>query len=1118
MWVKIFIRLSFFKDNYGCFIFITFEITKQMRDMKQFYLFILFLITLSCKNEIQKDTLKDPFITAENKFYSYQTYSAIHYYNLFLNDASNKNDSLIFKSYCRLAACFLRINDENSFSATWKKIDNIYRSNNYFKKLSYDYYLIFGLFEFNKNNFSNALQLFFKSKHFLLPSDTLVSYIDYKVGRCFERLNQSDSMEYYYKKALAGSKQKKDRFSNELAMNYNVMAYIYLIKYSDSYTTKLYYDTVLYISKHCLYLDSLNYAWNLCNIGGFYHYMSFYSKAEKYYSEASNIFKKFKNCQDDLNFISLSQANVFCYFDQFDLAQNLINKAISYYSVKNNFKYLKNAYIEKAYTHFRAKEYGQSIVYYKKALQIDDKYQLKSDEPLLNNLAWSYLKINKLDSAEILFKKCMTICEKENNHDVNDLITLYGEYSRMLILEKHYKKALDVVESKLPGFIKELGRKNSQYGYFIYWKAQALEKLDKLTASLEAYNNVIEASIVPEIRTDVYKTPVFKVTDIVSHDNIIDALTGKAEVLLNMSLQTKNINQKIFLLQKSLEHCEKANEVVENHNKQMGSENDRLKFTGFKSSIAENLLTTSLKLYRLTKNQKYLEAAYNAADHGKATQVTLGLKEDEYKRLGGVPDDIIQKEKDLQEEISIMQSSLRELKAKEKIAKGPIDQLNDKLNTCMYEAEKLGQQMESRYPRYYQLKYAGISVDFNKLKQLVGPGKALIEYSFTTDSLYTFVLSENGLNVAGQSLQGLEDSVKQFRNLLSNVSDSAFSISRIKRYASISFWLYKKLLQPIEPEVKAKELVIVPDGLLNLLPFEALVTSDSIPQKPDYGMLPYLLYKYTISYAYSSELFVLQQKAKTTFTNKVLAFAPEYNNIIFKQTSTTIKNSANITLSSLSGTKEESNSIVKTFGGQSIIGKNATKAKFKKYASEGNILHLAMHTIVDNEFPMNSKLVFAPSSDTSNNAYLNTYEIYNLNLQTPLVILSACNTGYGKLMKGEGIISLARGFVYAGCPSMVITLWSVADRSSSNLMQNFYKNLRNKENIDQALRQAKIEYISNSDQRLSHPHFWAGYVQTGKTLPVYKSKVFINYWLVIGFSFLIMTMGIFYVILRKYKH
>jgi CHAT domain-containing protein len=208
---------------------------------------------------------------------------------------------------------------------------------------------------------------------------------------------------------------------------------------------------------------------------------------------------------------------------------------------------------------------------------------------------------------------------------------------------------------------------------------------------------------------------------------------------------------------------------------------------------------------------------------------------------------------------------------------------------------------------------------------------------------------------------------------------------------------------------------------------------------------------------------------------------------------------------------EEAENITSIFGGKSITGNRATETTFKKNASENKILHLAMHTIIDNEFPMYSKLVFSATKDTTDDGFLNTYELYNLDLKTPLLVLSACNTGYGKLMKGEGIISLARGFIYAGCPSMVITLWSVADRSSSDLMQLFYRNLNQKQNIDKSLQNAKIKYIQNSDQRMSHPYYWAGYIQTGKTIPVIKTKTHKLYVWPVAISIVIICfMGLVY--------
>ena len=121
---------------------------------------------------------------------------------------------------------------------------------------------------------------------------------------------------------------------------------------------------------------------------------------------------------------------------------------------------------------------------------------------------------------------------------------------------------------------------------------------------------------------------------------------------------------------------------------------------------------------------------------------------------------------------------------------------------------------------------------------------------------------------------------------------------------------------------------------------------------------------------------------------------------------------------------------------------------------------------------------------------LSTLDIYNLNINACLTVLSACNTGGGVLRKGEGIISLARGFFYAGCPSVIMSLWEVEDESGAQIMSSFYKNLKKGKAKDEALRLAKLEYIEKSNSRRSHPHYWSGYINLGNNSPLYKSYDF----------------------------
>lgn len=182
--------------------------------------------------------------------------------------------------------------------------------------------------------------------------------------------------------------------------------------------------------------------------------------------------------------------------------------------------------------------------------------------------------------------------------------------------------------------------------------------------------------------------------------------------------------------------------------------------------------------------------------------------------------------------------------------------------------------------------------------------------------------------------------------------------------------------------------------------------------------------------------------------------------------------------------EKEVQEIANLVAGKAFLRGAATEKSFKENAPEAGIIHLATHAIVDDQRPLYSKFVFAPNEDSGEDGYLNTYELYNMDLKADLAVLSACNTGYGKLHRGEGIMSLARGFIYAGCPSIVMSLWPVDDRASALLMTDFYKGLSEGRSKDAALRAAKLEYLKTADAERANPFYWAGFVSIGDTRPL----------------------------------
>jgi CHAT domain-containing protein len=174
-----------------------------------------------------------------------------------------------------------------------------------------------------------------------------------------------------------------------------------------------------------------------------------------------------------------------------------------------------------------------------------------------------------------------------------------------------------------------------------------------------------------------------------------------------------------------------------------------------------------------------------------------------------------------------------------------------------------------------------------------------------------------------------------------------------------------------------------------------------------------------------------------------------------------------------------------------------------------------MHTILNDKDPMNSTLIFSPEIDTIDDRYLKTYEVYGIPLKAKMVVLSSCNTGTGFLYSGEGILSLARGFIYSGSQSVVMSMWEIEDRSGTEIVKMFYKNLKKGNSKSVALRKARIAYLKKSDQLRSHPYFWSTLVIYGNNTPLYYSKHLIIAAVI--FAFIVFISLILYFRKRKYS-
>jgi CHAT domain-containing protein len=224
------------------------------------------------------------------------------------------------------------------------------------------------------------------------------------------------------------------------------------------------------------------------------------------------------------------------------------------------------------------------------------------------------------------------------------------------------------------------------------------------------------------------------------------------------------------------------------------------------------------------------------------------------------------------------------------------------------------------------------------------------------------------------------------------------------------------------------------------------------------------------------------------------------------------------TLPDLPSAKEEVKNLSALYSGKFLFESAANENAFKKAAADYDIIHLAMHGILNQQTPILSSLAFTENGDSTEDNFLEAWEISHLKLNAQLVVLSACETGYGKFQQGEGVMSLARAFMYAGVPSLVVSLWQVNDASTAEIMQLFYANLAKGMDKAEALRQAKLKYIAEcKNPMMAHPAFWAAFVQIGDSRPVKIAGPFnISYVLVIISGFLCLA-GIIILLKKRRK-
>ena len=509
------------------------------------------------------------------------------------------------------------------------------------------------------------------------------------------------------------------------------------------------------------------------------------------------------------------------------------------------------------------------------------------------------------------------------------------------------------------------------------------------------------------------------------------------------------------------------------------------------SVLFDRSMYYAYELYQATGDQKYLNKAFFWAERSKSTLLVSALSNQGSQPYIDLPKDIKEQEKQLQNQSKTLDKYLAEAPNNTEKQK-TIQQIN----RLQLKIEAFKEELKVDYPEYYQHRYETKIVAVSELQQNLTDNQVLVEYFLGIQYNYVFTITKEGATMTALDVSSntFRENTRLLRKVLTDYQYIAKSPKKAQeQFVTTSNYFYKTFVQSAIAKIPSnKHLIIIPDGALGHLPFEIFLT-EYTQEKMDYSTMKYLLHQYSISYGYSATIYLTQknQNKKRQIAKKgVLAFAADYENIGISETSVRGKRGDKITnirknLEPLPGAKAEVAALRHHLYGEFFDDNNANEEVFKATASDYSIIHLAMHGMLDTRSPVLSSLIFSEDATTQEDNFLRAYEIAQMDLNADLVVLSACETGYGKFQQGEGIMSLAHSFTYAGASSVLNSLWQVNDFSTGLIMKNYYTNLAKGFTKDKALQSAKLDYLKEAtSSKAKHPAYWAAFVQQGNIQPL----------------------------------
>ncbi|AEE52448.1 CHAT domain-containing protein [Haliscomenobacter hydrossis] len=646
---------------------------------------------------------------------------------------------------------------------------------------------------------------------------------------------------------------------------------------------------------------------------------------------------------------------------------------------------------------------------------------------------------------------------------------IYNQFQRF----SEADSLLKIGEAK---FLERFGAKHNLTAFLSTSRAQALAQMGNYPAALEKYETALQ----------VYGyTTGMPWESLVNPNPVLSTLQEKNHILIQLYQQSKST-----ALAKSIE--ENFSEILTGLNylrrNYQGSETKLLFARQFKSAAED-----AINWYQAISDPQTLEKAWIFAEKSRSLAVLEAFLNSKAWQAKGASDSTRITEE-------LFAAATKKWSKAYEMAKtiAEKDSCYRLLLETRVSHESWLKELEQRDSVFFNLKYSQNIVDIKSVQRALDEQQTLLEYFVADSSIYIFLIQPKHHEIVAvkkdaafeQWITDLNSKgIYGYHALPRNNQNPILREKTLKNYSAAAYKLYETLIAPVKAKLD-KKVIIIPDGVLGYVPFEALLTQK--PPRPDaIGNYQYLLKDHQVSYCYSATLLreMRHKQHRQEPAQKLLAMAPFFlanSAKIPSQTDPPANAGSREVLTELPHSGPEIAAISKLLNGHAFFGKEATLNKFQELASRYRILHLSTHGKADDRLGDYAYLAFGMPNAQGVSDKLYARDLYNLSLNADLVVLSACETGIGKLQAGEGIVSLARAFAYAGAKSMITTLWKVKDERSKEIMASFYQYLNEGKDKDEALRQAKLDFLQKNadDTALLHPFFWAGFIGIGDMHPI----------------------------------